>query len=76
MVPVLSKKIVVTSFIFWIVSPDRIKIPCSAPRPLPTINAVGVANPSAQGQAMTKTAIETKSADPNRVKFKLLQLHY
>ena len=34
-----------------------IKIPCSAPLPVPTIIAVGVAKPKAQGQAITSTAI-------------------
>lgn len=33
-----------------------IRIPFSAHFPVPTINAVGVANPSAQGQAITITA--------------------
>ena len=32
------------------------RIPSCAPRPVPTSNAVGVANPSAQGQAMISTA--------------------
>ena len=34
-----------------------INIPFSAPLPVPTIIAVGVARPSAQGQAITKTDI-------------------
>ena len=38
-----------------------IKIPNSAPRPLPTKTAVGVANPKAQGQATTKTATAATS---------------
>ena len=33
-----------------------IKIPCFAPCPVPTIIEVGVANPSAQGQAIIKTS--------------------
>ena len=37
-------------------SPLRNKTPISAPRPVPTIMEVGVANPIAQGQAMIKTA--------------------
>ena len=61
-VPVLSKTTVVTSFIFWIAAPLRIRIPFSAPLPLPTINAVGVANPNAHGQAITNTATAEKIA--------------
>ena len=38
-------------------SPLLIKIPFSAPIPEPTINAVGVARPKAQGQEITKTAV-------------------
>ena len=38
-------------------APSRIRIPISAPRPVPTISAVGVANPKAQGQEITNTAI-------------------
>ena len=37
-------------------------MPCSAPRPEPTIRAVGVARPRAHGQAMTSTAIPAKMA--------------
>ncbi len=33
-------------------------MPFSAPIPVPTITAVGVANPNAQGQAIIKTAIK------------------
>ena len=49
-------------FILWVVSrasPPFISIPFSAPFPVPTIIAVGVARPSAHGQAITKTAINT-----------------
>ena len=38
-------------------SPLLIKTPFSAPLPVPTIIAVGVAKPSAQGQAITNTEI-------------------
>ena len=38
-------------------SASLIKIPFSAPFPIPTIIAVGVANPKAHGQAITSTAI-------------------
>ena len=54
-VPVLSKMTIFTSLKVWIASPERIRMPFSAPLPLPTINAVGVAKPRAQGQAMTST---------------------
>ena len=33
------------------------RTPCSAPRPEPTMMDVGVARPSAQGQAITSTAV-------------------
>ena len=39
-----------------------VKIPCSAPLPVPTMIAVGVASPSAQGQEITSTAIPDASA--------------
>ena len=35
-------------------------MPFSAPIPVPTMIAVGVANPKAQGQATTKTAIANR----------------
>ena len=57
-VPVLSKTIVSISFNFSKASPDFIKIPSSAPFPVPTIIAVGVANPNEQGQAMIKIDIK------------------
>ena len=54
-VPVLSKIMVLTSFTFSRTSPFLIKIPILAPRPVPTINAVGVAKPRAHGHAITTT---------------------
>jgi len=39
-----------------------IRIPFSAPLPVPTIMAVGVANPNAHGQAMIKTATKLTNA--------------
>ena len=36
-------------------------MPCLAPRPVPTMMAVGVARPRAQGQAMTSTDVNTRS---------------
>ncbi len=43
-------------------SPPLTKIPFSAPLPVPTIIAVGVAKPSAQGQAITITAVNAIKA--------------
>ena len=43
-------------------SADLIKIPFSAPFPVPTIMAVGVARPSAQGQEMTNAEIPMERA--------------
>ena len=57
MVPVLSN---IMLFILCVVSnasPPLIKIPFSAPFPVPTIIAVGVASPSAHGHAITSTDI-------------------
>ena len=62
MVPVLSKTMVRTSFMVWMASPERIRMPFWAPMPLPTISAVGVARPSAHGQAITITATPAKTA--------------
>ena len=64
-VPVLSK---ITALIWQAASngsPPLIKIPCSAPRPVPTISEVGVANPKAQGQAITITAVKAIKAKDN-----------
>ncbi|MNY32422.1 hypothetical protein D3C86_1666370 [compost metagenome] len=62
MVPVLSSTIVSTLWVNSRLSASLIRIPCSAPLPTPTIMAVGVARPSAQGQAMTSTV--TKASIP------------
>ena len=43
-------------------SPFLMRIPSSAPRPMPTATAVGVARPSAQGQATTTTEMKTVAA--------------
>ncbi len=65
-VPVLSK---ITAFALFAVSrasPPLIRIPFVAPFPVPTIIAVGVAKPRAQGQAITRTetaAISAKEVD-------------
>ncbi len=64
-VPVLSR---ITTWILWVVSrasPLLIRIPWLAPSPVPTIMAVGVASPKAQGQAITRTdtkMVSTKAA--------------
>jgi len=61
-VPVLSST---TAPILWAVSsasPLLIRMPCSAPLPVATMMAVGVASPSAQGQAMTSTEMKIRSA--------------
>ena len=63
MVPVLSNT---TVLILWAVSkacPDLIKMPCSAPLPVPTIIATGVASPNAQGQEITNTLMAQLSAN-------------
>jgi len=53
-VPVLSKIIALIFSAASRGSPPLIKIPCSAPLPVPTIIAVGVAKSSAQGQLVDK----------------------
>ena len=55
MVPVLS---MTTTFTLWAVSrasADLMRMPLDAPRPVPTMMAVGVASPKAQGQETTST---------------------
>ena len=61
-VPVLSKTIVFILANFSKVSPPFMSIPFFAARPIPTITAVGVANPIAQGHEITSTAIDLKKA--------------
>ena len=55
-VPVLSRTTVVIEPARSSDSPDLYKIPFCAPLPDPTITAVGVAKPIAQGQAINNTA--------------------
>ena len=55
-VPVLSSTIVSTRRVDSSTSGPLIRMPSCAPRPVPTSSAVGVARPSAQGQAMISTA--------------------
>ncbi|MPM10760.1 hypothetical protein SDC9_57094 [bioreactor metagenome] len=61
-VPVLSKTIVWILCVTSRAVPLLISTPFSAPLPVPTMMAVGVAKPNAQGQAMTKTDIVMVSA--------------
>ncbi len=61
-VPVLSRMMAFTSFMVCIASPFRMRIPCSAPMPVPTIRAVGVARPRAHGQAITRVATKAEMA--------------
>ena len=56
-VPVLSSTTVFTVCAVSSASADLIRMPFSAPLPVPTMMAVGVASPSAQGQEITSTAI-------------------
>ena len=55
-VPVLSSTTVSTRRVDSSTSGPRIRMPSCAPRPVPTMSAVGVASPRAQGQAMMRTA--------------------
>ena len=61
-VPVLSTTTVSMPWVCSKCSPPLNNIPNSAERPEPAIMEVGVANPSAHGQAITRTAINTSSA--------------
>ena len=45
-------------------SPPFMRIPLRAPTPVPTITAVGVARPRAQGQAITSTEMVCMNASP------------
>ena len=57
MVPVLSNTIVVIFEADCSASPFRISTPASAALPTPTITDIGVAKPSAQGQAIISTVV-------------------
>ncbi len=65
-VPVLSKTTVSTRCAISSASPPRMRMPTSAPRPVPTMTAVGVASPIAHGQAMTTTPMNAVSARVSR----------
>ncbi len=62
-VPVLSSSTVSTRRVDSSTSGPLISSPSCAPRPLPTISAVGVARPSAHGQAMISTATAVVNAN-------------
>ena len=62
MVPVLSRTAASTTWVASSTSPPLITMPSCAPRPVPTMIAVGVARPSAQGQAMIRTATAAVNA--------------
>ena len=61
-VPVLSKTTVWMSRVRSSASIEVIRMPSCAPRPVPVIVAIGVARPSAQGQAMIRTATAASMA--------------
>ena len=63
-VPVLSSTTVSMRRVSSRTSGPLMRMPSWAPRPVPTSSAVGVARPSAQGQAMTSTATATSRACP------------
>ena len=60
--PVLSSTTVSSLRAVSSASAPRTRMPISAPRPVPTMIAVGVASPSAQGQAMISTATNASIA--------------
>ena len=64
-VPVLSRASRVAEERFWREAASRTRMPCRAARPMPTMSAIGVANPSAQGQAMSSTATAERSPIPH-----------
>ena len=69
-VPVLSMTMVSTFFVDSRISGPLMSRPSWAPRPVPTSSAVGVASPSAHGQAMinTATAAVKAGARPSSLK--------
>ena len=64
-VPVLSKTTVVIELMRSNTSPPLIRTPKFAATPVPTITAVGVARPNAQGHAITKVEIPNVNAKKN-----------
>ncbi len=61
-VPVLSRTTVSTRRVVSSTSGPLIRMPNWAPRPVPTMSAVGVASPRAHGQAMISTATAAGNA--------------
>ncbi len=61
-VPVLSNAITVVAPAVSSATASRIRMPFFAPTPVPTMMAVGVARPRAQGQAITRTATACRIA--------------
>ena len=61
-VPVLSSTMVSTRRVDSSTSGPLMRMPSCAPRPVPTMRAVGVARPRAQGQAMISTATAAVNA--------------
>ena len=64
-VPVLSKTTVSALWLISRASPLFIRMPWLAPSPVPTIIAVGVASPNAQGHAITNTDTKIVSTNVN-----------
>ncbi len=62
-VPVLSNTMSVILFASSSACASLIRIPCLAPLPMPTIRAVGVASPSAHGQAIIRTLMKVVRAN-------------
>ena len=62
-VPVLSNTTTFIFSIFYKISAFLIKIPNEAASPVPTMTAVGVARPRAQGQAITRVDIPKSNAN-------------
>ena len=65
-VPVLSNTTVSIRPASSSASPPRMRMPASAPLPVPTMIAVGVARPMAHGQAMIRTPMNAVSASVSR----------
>ena len=58
-VPVLSSTMTSRRCDPWSASPERMRTPCSAAFPIPVVSDMGVAIPSAQGQAMMSVVTMT-----------------
>ena len=62
-VPVLSNTTTLIFSIFYKISAFLINIPNEAANPVPTMTAVGVARPKAQGHAITRVEIPKSKAN-------------